>query len=209
MNYFSFRITNTNQQKLLEFLENKNYTFILGNTEVGGATEKEHYHGYIECSLKRDSLTKTLKNNQLIQKGNGNFMFKMVFDTSYDKEKVISYACKNGVYYTNSPIYTQEWIHSNPYDSKKAASLVEAKKVKDNFTGTIINEWKRHTKENPTILTSMNLDAQLIAWTVEYFVVKCKIFDKFIIERFYNLLLGKTNLLTIQQRISDQILRQN
>lgn len=200
--HYHIRITNTNQKDLVQYLTTQGISAVVGETETGDVAEKEHYHVMFELTkIKKDSFIKTLKSRDLIQKGNGSYMCKIVFDTHEDKGKCASYAVKNGLHFTNHIIYTEQWLALNPYIESKNK---KASKAKSNFNGTMIIEWRRHILENP--LNSYGIDEQCIEWTVSYLTSKCRIYDITVINRYVNMLLGSTHLKDVQQRIRNRIM---
>lgn len=190
--YYSLRITKPTLPQLLSLLLTKSYTYVLGGYEMAD-TSNQHYHVLIEITGKKDSFIKWLKDNGIIDAGNGSYSCRVVLEGT--ESVVAQYVSKEHLYSSNHTVYTREWLVKNPYVPK----TFKEKTKPVSWPAVVVTAWKKHKQSLHH--TQHDIEKECIRWTVKFFVENLKIFDSFIIRRFANLCLGSTDLNSIQMRI--------
>lgn len=184
---FTLRITDINQSDLRAYFIDKDLSafYVIGVTERGTNGE-DHYHCVIQLhGYKLNSLIKDLKRKGIISTGNKSYATKELKETditSYSQS--VKYACKNGLFASNHPTYTQDWITDNPY-------IYTKKKTKDEaFLSQISRDFEIWLKEEWPIPAQTPDVRTCTIWIVKYHHDK-RIFDKFIVTRFYDYLISR------------------
>lgn len=171
---FCLRISkDEHMAKIPKILEDIKY--IQGVVELGTEKEGRHCHVVLETTT-RDKITARLRKEGIV--GNVNYGMSKV---KYEAEAVC-YAIKEGLYF--STLYSEE----NLKDFKKeiADGLVKPHrkggKRELTFTQKLMNAYEPICKGR-----ALN-ESHLIEWLQQYFCENAKIFDEYIIARFFNLL---------------------
>jgi len=111
---YSLRITDTNQDLLIDYLKSIQASYVIGVIEIGSETEKEHYHSIFYTDLKINNIR-----NQLTRRGivkSRQYSLKLT-DTPIEG---ISYSIKQGLYSTNMDIsHIPKWIPKEEFIKHK------------------------------------------------------------------------------------------
>lgn len=189
MPILSLRVTNTNQDELIEYFNTKPILseYVIGTTELGTKNESPHYHSVIWLyDYKINSFLKDLKRRGIIKSGNENFSSKTIKDDDdVEISRLVKYACKEGYSCIKNNVYTTQWIIDNPWKGEIKATKEEAflHQISRAFETYLKERWPHPIKGKPTV-------RETTAWIINYHHDK-RIFDKFIIKRFYNYLISK------------------
>lgn len=166
--------------------------FIVSPVEKSG-TEKDHIHG---CLLFKSSQEYKSFRRCITEKYNKKGQdFKMVL-WNPDKGDGLSYILKEANE-NNEGFYSLGWEQDykdnrDKYVEKEKFIKQKITKKEQNFTKQMIKDFEKFVKEGQWEKCVRDLQKEdIIRWVVRYLVDNSKIQDKFIINRFFNLLYGK------------------
>lgn len=138
----------TIRQRLADYFNDNQITYLIGPIEQGHQTQKFHFHGYLETNNKRNIIDQ-LKRRNIIETGNQTYQMPQIkYEQFEDVKKYQSYCLKtNREDYKTS--YTQEYIQSIIPIWKPESEYKKIKqKSRESFKQYLKNNYKKITNNN-------------------------------------------------------------